>query len=182
MAKTINLGKVGLTFGGDYDSSKDYASRTCVFYNHVSWASKKDVPAGIAPGTNDAYWQKVSERGAQGVQGERGPQGNSAFDGTGIELVNNLTEGGEASALSAEQGKILKAELTELESDIGYYVAEKHITTINTSKLIDCQIPAKQTFYVRLTGTTDGSRLIIRANGAYGAILADNVELGKIYA
>lgn len=114
MAKTINLGKVGLTFEGDYDSSKNYASRTCVFYDHVSWASKKDVPAGIAPGSNDEYWQKVSERGAQGIQGERGPQGNSAFDGTGIELVNNLTQGGEASALSAEQGKILKEELTEL--------------------------------------------------------------------
>ena len=119
MAKTINLGKVGITLGGDYDSSKNYASRTCVFYNHVSWTSKKDVPAGIAPGTNDEYWQKVSERGAQGIQGERGPQGNSAFDGTGIELVNNLTQGGEASALSAEQGKILKTELTELESKVG---------------------------------------------------------------
>ena len=118
MAKTINLGKVGVTLGGDYDSSKNYASRTCVFYNHVSWTSKKDVPAGIAPGTNDEYWQKVSERGAQGIQGERGPQGNSAFDGTGIELVNNLTQGGEASALSAEQGKILKTQLTELESKV----------------------------------------------------------------
>lgn len=117
MAKTINLGKVGLTFEGDYDSSKNYASRTCVFYDHVSWASKKDVPAGIAPGSNDEYWQKVSERGAQGIQGERGPQGNSAFDGTGIELVNNLTQGGEASALSAEQGKILKEELTELSGE-----------------------------------------------------------------
>lgn len=115
MAKTINLGKVGLTFEGDYDSSKNYASRTCVFYDHVSWASKKDVPAGIAPGTSEEYWQKVSERGAQGIQG---PQGNSAFDGTGIELVNNLAQGGEAAALSAEQGKILKEELTELESEV----------------------------------------------------------------
>lgn len=128
MAKTINLGKVGVTLGGDYDSSKNYASRTCVFYNHVSWTSKKDVPAGIAPGTNDEYWQKVSERGAQGIQGERGPQGNSAFDGTGIELVNNLTQGGEASALSAEQGKILKTELTELESyaiKTGYFSGQR---------------------------------------------------------
>lgn len=117
MAKTINLGKVGLTFEGDYDSSKSYASRTCVFYNHVSWTSKKDVPAGIAPGTNDEYWQKVSERGAQGIQGIQGPQGNSAFDGTGVEIVNDLTSGGEAAVLSAEQGKILKTELTELESE-----------------------------------------------------------------
>lgn len=131
MAKTINLGKVGLTFEGDYDSSKNYASRTCVFYDHVSWASKKDVPAGIAPGSNDEYWQKVSERGAQGIQGERGPQGNSAFDGTGIELVNNLTQGGEASALSAEQGKILKEELTELSAKL------VDVTTTETELTLD---------------------------------------------
>jgi lysophospholipase L1-like esterase len=119
MAKKINLGKVGITLEGNYDSSKSYASRTCVFYNHVSWTSKKDVPAGIAPGSNDEYWQKVSERGAQG---ERGPQGNSAYINDGevnkFELVNNLTQGGEAAALSAEQGKILKKELTELESEL----------------------------------------------------------------
>lgn len=161
MAKTINLGKVGVTLGGDYDSSKNYASRTCVFYNHVSWTSKKDVPAGIAPGTNDEYWQKVSERGAQGIQGERGPQGNSAFDGTGIELVNNLTQGGEASALSAEQGKILKTELTELELNTNGFYALGSITSQDRSMLafirkIDLFNPAdlenSHTYRMRVAG------------------------------
>lgn len=110
MAKTINLGKVGLTFVGDYVLTSSYESRTCVFYNHVSWVSRKDVPAGIVPGTDEEYWQMVSGRGPQGEKGETGAQGNSAFDGTGVEIVNNLTDGGESAVLSAEQGKILKEE------------------------------------------------------------------------
>ena len=111
--KSINVGKVAMTMGGNYDPSKAYDKLVCVNYNSRSWVSRKPVSEGIVPSeANSAFWQMISERGAQGIQGERGPQGNSAFDGTGIELVNNLTQGGEASALSAEQGKVLKQELT----------------------------------------------------------------------
>ena len=134
MAKTINLGKVGITLGGDYDSSKNYASKTTVFYNYVSWTSKKDVPAGIAPGTNDEYWQKISERGEKGEQGDRGPQGNSAFDGTGVEIVNNLTQGGEAAVLSAEQGKILDNKTTSLSSLLEYQELRDDLTGSCTGK------------------------------------------------
>lgn len=119
MAKTMNLGKVAMTTAGDYESSKSYERLTCVLYNHVSWVSRKEVPADIVPGTNELYWQKLSERGEQGVQGPAGPQGNSAFDGNGVEIVNNLTQGGEAAVLSAEQGKILKEELSELSAHFG---------------------------------------------------------------
>lgn len=118
MAKTLNLGKVGITAGGTYVPTKDYDKLTCVYHSGAGWISCKDVPAGVAPGTNEAYWQMISARGLKGDTGERGPQGNSAYINDGeinkYELVNNLTQGGEAAALSAEQGKILKAELTEL--------------------------------------------------------------------
>lgn len=61
--------------------------------------------------------------GAQGLQGERGeqgPQGNSGYTGAAdeLEVVNNLTQGGATAALSAEQGKVLKGELTELSAEI----------------------------------------------------------------
>lgn len=122
MVDTINLGKVAMTTAGAYDSSKSYVRLTCVTHNHVSWVSRKDVPSGVAPGTSEVYWQKVSERGEQGIQGPVGPQGNSAFDGNGVEIVNNLTQGGEAAVLSAEQGKVLKGELAELSEEIGNLV------------------------------------------------------------
>lgn len=107
-----NLGKVGMTADGAYVSTKAYEKLTCVLHNGLSWISTKDVPAGYAPAEGSEYWQKVSEKG------ERGPQGNSAFDGTGVEIVNNLTQGGEAAVLSAEQGKILNAEIAKLSKQV----------------------------------------------------------------
>ena len=121
--KSINAGKVGLTMGGDWKSSESYEKLTCVSHNGRSWVAKKNVSAGVEPSeANSAFWQLMSDRGAQGIQGPVGPQGNSAYVKDGVvnkfELVNNLTQGGQTAALSAEQGKILKQELTELESEI----------------------------------------------------------------
>lgn len=130
MAKKINLGKVGITTEGAYDSSKAYEKLSCVTYNHESWVSTKDVPAGNAPDNASPFWQKMSARGEQGIQGPVGPQGNSAFDGNGVEIVNNLTQGGEAAVLSAEQGKILKNEVTELSEEVNG-LSDKLFTSIN---------------------------------------------------
>lgn len=135
MAKKINLGKVGITTAGAYDPNKAYERLSCVTYNYESWVSTKDVPAGNTPQDGSEYWQKMSARGAQGIQGERGPQGNSSFDGNGVEIVNNLTQGGEAAVLSAEQGKILKNEVTELSAEISelndYVSGETEITKLS---------------------------------------------------
>ena len=85
MGKTINIGKVGLTMEGDYDPLKKYASKSCISYNHESWFSRKDVPAGIVPGTNAEYWQKAAERGGIGPKGDKG---NAAY--ISFEVDNNM--------------------------------------------------------------------------------------------
>lgn len=129
MAETVKLGKVSMTLGGEYNPSQSYDKLTCVYYNQSSWMSRKEVPEGVIPSEeNSAFWQKVSDRGAKGdtgprgevgPTGERGPQGNSGYQGASgeLEVVNDLTSGGEASALSAEQGKILDGKLTELSEE-----------------------------------------------------------------
>ena len=48
----------------------------------------------------------------------QGPKGNSVADGDTFEIVNNLTEGGEGNALSAEMGKRLKAKIEEVNDNI----------------------------------------------------------------
>lgn len=112
-----NLGKVGITTEGQYSSSLSYSRLTMVSYEGESWISKTDVPIGISPTeANSQYWQKAAARGAQGPQGEQGevgPQGNSGYTGAAdeLEVVNNLTQGGETSALSAEQGKVIGSEV-----------------------------------------------------------------------
>lgn len=52
---------------------------------------------------------ETGETGPQGPKGDKGEQGNSGYSGniSELEIVNNLTDGGSAKALSAEQGKIL---------------------------------------------------------------------------
>ena len=49
MSEIVNLGKVSMTMGGDLDSSKSYDKLTCVSHKGCSWASKKNVSAGIEP-------------------------------------------------------------------------------------------------------------------------------------
>ena len=60
------------------------------------------------------------DKGDKGDTGATGPQGNSGYTGAAseLEVVNNLTQGGEASALSAEQGKVLDTKLTELSAEV----------------------------------------------------------------
>ena len=129
MAKKINLGKVGITTAGAYDPQKAYERLSCVTYNYESWVSTKDVPAGNTPQDGSEYWQKMAARGAQGIQGEKGeqgiqgpqgPQGNSGYTGAAgeLEVVNDLTKGGTTAALSAEQGVVLKQNITELSAEV----------------------------------------------------------------
>ena len=126
MVEKINIGKVAITIGGEYDSLKQYEKLTCVVYKGKSWVSRTDVPEGVLPDTNDSYWQLISERGEKGdkgdkgdtgERGEKGETGNSGYSGTAdeLEVVNNLTQGGATKALSAEQGKVLDTKLTELD-------------------------------------------------------------------
>lgn len=113
MSETVKLGKVSMTLGGDYNSSQAYDTLTCVYYDGSSWVSRKAVPAGVAPtAVNSAYWQKVSDRGAQG------PQGQSYVDKTLVPIVNDLTTGGSSNVLAAEQGKVLDTKLTELSEEV----------------------------------------------------------------
>lgn len=118
----INVGKVSITFGGDYDSSKQYRELTCVLYGGVGWVSKQRVPTGIAPVENSAYWQKMSERGAQG------PAGQSFVDKTLVKIVNNLTDGGSDAVLSAEQGKVINGKFEDIDTTL--YDKEHIDTTI----------------------------------------------------
>lgn len=57
MAGSKNLGKVGMTTGGEYSSSATYTKLTIVKHNGSQWISKTDVPSGNAPSADSTYWQ-----------------------------------------------------------------------------------------------------------------------------
>lgn len=80
------------------------------------------VTVTLSNGTKSTFTVKNGSKGSQGEKGDKGdigPQGNSGYQGVvgELEVVNNLTQGGEAAVLSAEQGKVLKGELTELSAE-----------------------------------------------------------------
>ena len=56
----------------------------------------------------------------KGEKGDKGDQGNSGYTGAAgeLEVVNNLTDGGAAKALSAEMGKTLEGEVSQLEAEV----------------------------------------------------------------
>ena len=129
MSEQVKLGKVAMTLGGDYNSSQSYDKLTCVQYDGCSWVSKKQVPEGVAPTpANTAYWQKISDRGVQG------PQGQSYVDKELVPIVNDLTTGGSANVLSAEQGKVLKGELAELSGYANSHYVKEGVKTYTTIK------------------------------------------------
>ena len=116
MSEQVKLGKVAMTLGGDYNSSQSYDKLTCVQFDGCSWVSKKQVPEGVAPTpANSAYWQKISDRG---LQGATGAPGQSYVDKELVPIVNDLTTGGSANVLSAEQGKILDTKLATLAGEL----------------------------------------------------------------
>lgn len=134
-----NLGKVAVTTGGNYSSSLSYNRLTLVYYNGSTWISTEDTPAGEMPTDASNYWQKVASDGATGAAGAtgatgatgpagpKGDQGNSGYTGAAgeLEIVNNLDDGGETAALSAEMGKRLKEALPIAVRDKGFYLVDE---------------------------------------------------------
>lgn len=187
-----NLGKVGICPMGDYASGKSYERLSSVFYNHEYWVAVKDVPVGAVPSATSEYWQKMASRG------EQGPQGQSYVDKELVPIVDNLTTGGSSNVLSAEQGKVLKAELTELESEAGVFRnillynnhIKGYITDVGTSKPITIvgtdaykcvliKVTEGQTFKYILNSGGTKRRLVAFINKELSAKVGDNIECIK---
>lgn len=84
------------------------------------------------PSVNTTVEGSTIKLAFSGLKGETGSQGNSGYQGAAgeLEVVNNLIDGGESAALSAEQGKVLKEEITELSEEING-LSDKLFTSIN---------------------------------------------------
>ena len=117
---------------GEYDKEKTYYPNSIVTYNGSSYISLISVPTYEYPTQNSDYWNLLAQKG------EQGPQGNSGYSGNidELEVVNNLIDGGENSALSAEQGKILKEWQDENTTHINK-IKDGSVVTDNTLSALD---------------------------------------------
>ena len=71
-----------------------------------------------ASGPDTAKQFDFTFKNLKGDKGDKGDQGNSGYQGAAgeLEVVNNLTDGGSTAALSAEMGKTLEGEVSQLEA------------------------------------------------------------------
>ena len=75
--KEIQVGKVMLTFKGEYDSTKSYTRLDAITYKGSSYVCLADT--SDAPPT--ANWQLLADKGADGQPGKDGQPGSSGHDG-----------------------------------------------------------------------------------------------------
>ena len=73
-----------------------------------------------ASGPDTAKQFDFTFKNLKGDKGDKGDQGNSGYQGAAgeLEVVNNLTDGGSTAALSAEMGKTLEGEVSQLEAKV----------------------------------------------------------------
>lgn len=76
MGFDIDLGKVGITNGGIWNTATTYEKLTIVQYGGQSYISKKSSK-GVEPGTDATVWQLVASKGADGSGGSGGGGGTS---------------------------------------------------------------------------------------------------------
>ena len=82
--------------------------------------TKINMPAGTTPHIDPTTGNWFIGTTNTGVHAQ-GPKGNSVADGDTFDIVNNLTDGGESDALSAEMGKWLYITLYTIFSQLGTY-------------------------------------------------------------
>lgn len=112
--------------------------------------------------------------------------------GDGTTAWNSLPFRGFDGTLSQELGtspnavisqKVVSEKLTELESNIG--IVQKTVYDLSGKQdfrtIFNIDIKEGQEFYIRLTGTTDASRLILRYNSASTNNLKDYAKLNTWY-
>lgn len=78
----IDLGKIGLTTAGAWDSSTTYERLTVVTYNGSAYVSRRTT-VGVPPGTNDNHWQLIAVASSDG-------SGSTVY--SGIELKYSSVE------------------------------------------------------------------------------------------
>jgi len=74
------------------------------------------VWVGTGGDTLGGKYKSAQLKGADGAPGEKGDKGESGVHLGDVALVNDLTTGGEVSALTAEMGKVLAARLAEADA------------------------------------------------------------------
>ena len=158
------------------------------------------VYVGYGGDTLDGLYQSLNMKGEDGAPGPPGADGHDGVDLGEVALVNNLTEGGEESALSAEMGKTLREAITTVLGNLGEYAFPNGKPTIDwtggtagifltlsdvTSSNTDTSIDVGDAYTTTLTGAHSSNNLyvmdvVIKMNGVDITSTAYNANTGVV--
>ena len=112
-----------------------------------------------ASGPDTAKQFDFTFKNLKGDKGDKGDQGNSGYQGAAgeLEVVNNLTDGGSTAALSAEMGKTLKGEVSQLEAEV---------TDLKSTTLRPILTFGSEPLYFDISTLTSGKTYLIRVQFA----------------
>ncbi|MEY9581512.1 transposase [Sinorhizobium fredii] len=72
-ARVEELEAGGVRYAGCYQRALEYRKGSIVTFTSSMWTALDDVPAGVQPGSNSAFWQ-LSEKGSSRVRKHTGGQ------------------------------------------------------------------------------------------------------------
>lgn len=78
--KTTDLGKVAMTFEGDYSPEATYDRNSCVLYQNSTFVSLHDGIYGVTPSNDGVNWRLL----AVGVKGDTGGYYIPSVDSNGV--------------------------------------------------------------------------------------------------
>lgn len=124
MAGTINIKDLQLTTQIDpsdfllVEKAEGTRKIAGTIFNSLKGEKGDQGPQGVqgAKGETGAQGPKgdKGDTGATGATGPKGDKGETGAQGPAVSVVNDLTTGGTTKALSAEQGKAIKALIDSL--------------------------------------------------------------------
>ena len=76
----LKIGRVRMGWKGTWDNLTTFVAQDAVYFDGETYVAKRDVPAGTET-TNTTYWQKIAEKGINGIDGATGATGLTGATG-----------------------------------------------------------------------------------------------------
>lgn len=136
------------------------------------------VWVGTGGDTLGGKYQSAQLKGADGAPGEKGDKGESGVHLGDVALVNDLTTGGEESALTAEMGKVLGERISAIkdciftkEDDALCIITDNYMER-STAPSIEVQ-QQSEGYLVTIVNHVNGARILYSTDGSVPGIVYD---------
>lgn len=136
------------------------------------------VWVGTGGDTLGGKYQSAQLKGADGAPGEKGDKGESGVHLGDVALVNDLTEGGEESALSAEMGKVLNIKIADYGNNIRDVEETLYVNTVADSPIVEVSTLSANKFVCK-AGSSDTASFSVSGKNLTGDIIISVVGSTK---